>query len=213
MNTGLKTTFLIIGYLIITISAFMIIPQIVEITIGDGSQHFLVTAILSAFIGTLMVLISRTEDKTLNVREAFLMSNLAWFSISFFGALPLYFSSLDLTFTDAFFESVSGITTTGSTILPTVELASKGTLIWRSLLQWLGGIGIIVMAITILPLLNIGGMQLFRTEGMEVEKVVPKTTEIALSISKIYIYITLACFFSYSVAGMNTFDAIIFWNR
>jgi len=208
MNTGLKTTFLIIGYLIITISAFMIIPHIVEVTIGDGSQHFLVTAILSAFIGTLIVLISRTEDKTLNVREAFLMTNLAWLSISFFGALPLYFSSLDLTFTDAFFESVSGITTTGSTILPTVELASKGALIWRSLLQWLGGIGIIVMAITILPLLNIGGMQLFRTEGMEVEKVVPKTTEIALSISKIYIYITLACFFSYSVAGMNTFDAI-----
>ena len=87
-------------------------------------------------------------------------------SICFFGAIPLYFSSLDLTFTDAFFESVSGITTTGSTILPDIEELQRNFLVWRSLLQWLGGIGIIVMAITILPLLNIGGMQLFRSEGM-----------------------------------------------
>ncbi len=208
MNSGLKTTFLIIGYLIIILSGFMMIPHIVEITIGDKSQHFLVTGILSAFIGTLLVLISQTKDRSLNVQQAFLMTNLAWLSICFFGALPLYFSSLDLAFVDAFFESVSGITTTGSTILPEVERASKGILVWRSLLQWLGGIGIIVMAITILPLLNIGGMQLFRSEGMEVEKVVPKATEIALSITKIYIIITLACSIAYWISGMNLFDAI-----
>ena len=208
MNSGLKTTFLIIGYLIIILSGFMIVPHIVEITIGDKSQHFLVTGILSAFIGTLLVLISQTKDRSLNVQQAFLMTNLAWLSICFFGALPLYFSSLDLSFTDAFFESVSGITTTGSTILPEIEKASKGILVWRSLLQWLGGIGIIVMAITILPLLNIGGMQLFRSEGMEVEKVVPKATEIALSITKIYIVITLFCTLAYWYSGMNFFDAI-----
>ncbi|MBL61217.1 MAG: potassium transporter TrkH [Candidatus Pelagibacter sp.] len=208
MNSGLKTTFLIIGYLIIILSIFMIIPHIIEITIGDKSQHFLVTAILSAFIGTLLVLISQTKNRSLNVQQAFLMTNLAWLSICFFGALPLYFSSLDLTFVDAFFESVSGITTTGSTILPEVERASKGILVWRSLLQWLGGIGIIVMAITILPLLNIGGMQLFRSEGMEVEKVVPKATEIALSITKIYIIITIACIIAYWFSGMSFFDAI-----
>lgn len=208
MNSGLKTTFLINGYLIIILSIFMVIPHVVEITIGDKSQHFLVTGILSAFVGTLLVLVSQTKDRSLNVQQAFLMTNLAWLSICFFGALPLYFSSLDLTFVDAFFESVSGITTTGSTILPEVEKASKGTLVWRSLLQWLGGIGIIVMAITILPLLNIGGMQLFRSEGMEVEKVVPKSTEIALSITKIYIIITLACSVAYWFTGMVAFDAI-----
>ena len=208
MNSGLKTTFLINGYLIIILSIFMVIPHVVEITIGDKSQHFLVTGILSAFVGTLLVLVSQTKDRSLNVQQAFLMTNLAWLSICFFGALPLYFSSLDLTFVDAFFESVSGITTTGSTILPEVEKASKGILVWRSLLQWLGGIGIIVMAITILPLLNIGGMQLFRSEGMEVEKVVPKSTEIALSITKIYIIITLACSVAYWFTGMVAFDAI-----
>ena len=208
MNSGLKTTFLINGYLIIILSIFMIIPHIVEITIGDKSQHFLVTGILSAFVGTLLILISQTKDRSLNVQQAFLMTNLAWLSICFFGALPLYFSSLDLTFIDSFFESVSGITTTGSTILPEVEKASKGILVWRSLLQWLGGIGIIVMAITILPLLNIGGMQLFRSEGMEVEKVVPKSTEIALSITKIYIVITLACALAYWLSDMSIFDAI-----
>ena len=208
MNSGLKTTFLIIGYLIIILSIFMLIPHVVEMTIGDRSQHFLVTGILSAFIGTLLILVSQTKDRSLNVQQAFLMTNLAWLSICFFGALPLYFSSLDLSFTDAFFESVSGITTTGSTILTEVERASKGVLVWRSLLQWLGGIGIIVMAITILPLLNIGGMQLFRSEGMEVEKVVPKVTEIALSITKIYIFITILCSLAYWLSGMNIFDAI-----
>ncbi|MEK9680688.1 MAG: TrkH family potassium uptake protein [Pelagibacteraceae bacterium] len=208
MNSGIKTTFLIIGYLIIILSGFMMIPHVVELTIGDKSQHFLVTGVLSAFVGTLLVLISKTEDRSLNVQQAFLMTNLAWLSICFFGSLPLYFSSLDLSFTDAFFESVSGITTTGSTILPDIERASKGILVWRSLLQWLGGIGIIVMAITILPLLNIGGMQLFRSEGMEVEKVVPKATEIALSIIKIYIFITVLCAAAYWFSGMNLFDAI-----
>ncbi len=208
MNSGIKTTFLIIGYLIIILSIFMIIPHVVEMTIGNKSQHFLVTSILTAFIGTLLVITNKTDERTLNIQQAFLMTNLAWFSISLFGALPLYFSSLDLSFTDAFFESVSGITTTGSTILSEVEKASKGILVWRSLLQWLGGIGIIVMAITILPLLNIGGMQLFRSEGMEVEKVVPKSGEIALSITKIYMLITILCVLSYWLAGMNVFDAI-----
>ena len=89
-----------------------------------------------------------------------------------------------------------------------IERASKGILVWRSLLQWLGGIGIIVMAITILPLLNIGGMQLFRSEGMEVEKVVPKATEIALSITKIYIFITILCSLAYWLAMADIFDAI-----
>jgi trk system potassium uptake protein TrkH len=208
MNSGIKTTFLIIGYLIIILSIFMLIPHIVEMTIGNKSQHFLVTGILTAFIGTLLVITNKTEERSLNIQQAFLMTNLAWFSISLFGALPLYFSALDLSFTDAFFESVSGITTTGSTILPEVERASAGILVWRSLLQWLGGIGIIVMAITILPLLNIGGMQLFKSEGMEVEKVVPKSGEIALSITKIYISITVLCVFCYWLAGMGIFDAV-----
>ncbi len=208
MNSGIKTTLLITGYLIVVLAGFMLIPHVIEVTIGDKSHHFLITAILTAFIGVLLILTNQTEDKTLNIQQAFLMTNLAWLSISFFGALPLFFSKLGLTFTDAFFESMSGITTTGSTILPEIELASAGVLVWRSLLQWLGGIGIIVMAVTILPLLNIGGMQLFRSEGMDVEKVVPKSAEISFSIIKIYLVITVICIVSYWLGGMTWFDSV-----
>ena len=121
------------------------------------------------------------------------MTSLAWIIISLFGSLPFMFSTLNLTFTDAYFETMSGITTTGSTILIDVERSSKGILIWRALLQWLGGIGIIVMAITILPLLNVGGMQVFRSESSDTsEKILPRSREIAVAIFKIYFALTVS---------------------
>mgnify|MGYP003759029751 CR=1 FL=1 len=101
-------------------------------------------------------------DKKINLHQAFLLTSLSWITIAIFGALPLFFSKLNLSFTDAFFESMSGITTTGSTIITNLENAPKSILLWRALLQWLGGIGIIVMAITLMPIMNVGGMLLFK---------------------------------------------------
>ena len=209
MNSGIKTVFLISGYLLIILSCVMIIPYVVEQFMGDGSHVFAICSVLTAFIGILLIITNQTKNKKLNIQHAFLMTTLAWLFISLFGSLPFMFSTLNLNFTDAYFETMSGITTTGSTILIDVERSSKGILIWRALLQWLGGIGIIVMAITILPLLNVGGMQVFRAESSDnSEKILPRSREIALAIFKIYFVLTIACASFYFLFGMSVFDSI-----
>jgi len=208
MKDGTKTVFLVIGALLIILGLFMLIPYLVEITIGDKSHNFLFWSFFSIFIGYLLLVSNQTERKVLNIKEAFMMTSFSWIAVTLFASFPLMYSSLNLSFTDAFFESMSGITTTGSTILDKVEVASKGVLIWRALLQWLGGIGIVVMAITILPLLNIGGMSLFKSEGAEFEKILPSSKEIALVCAKIYLALTAICAFSFYLYGMSVFDAI-----
>ncbi|NCW79845.1 MAG: TrkH family potassium uptake protein [Pelagibacteraceae bacterium] len=208
MNTGLKTVFLVIGFLLIILGFFMIIPYIVEITIGDKTHTFLLSSIFSIFIGSLMVISNQTEDRMLNIKQAFMMTTFSWVAITLFASIPFMYSSLNLSFTDSFFESMSGITTTGSTILDNIEKASKGVLIWRAILQWLGGIGIIVMAITVLPLLNIGGMSLFKSEGIEFEKILPSSKAIALATTRIYFILTVICALSFWIFGMDYFDAV-----
>ena len=208
MKDGTKTVFLVIGALLIILGLFMLIPYLVEITIGDKSHNFLFWSFFSIFIGYLLLVSNQTERKVLNIKEAFMMTSFSWIAVTLFASFPLMYSSLNLSFTDAFFESMSGITTTGSTILDKIEVASKGVLIWRALLQWLGGIGIVVMAITILPLLNIGGMSLFKSEGAEFEKILPSSKEIALVCAKIYLALTAICAFSFYLYGMSIFDAI-----
>jgi len=149
------------------------------------------------------------QNRKLNLQQAFLLTSLSWIGIAIFGSLPFIFSKLQLPFTDAFFESMSGITTTGSTIIVNLDSAPKAILIWRSTLQWLGGIGIVIMAITVMPLLNVGGMQLFKLEsGDTTEKILPKTREIAFNIVAIYLFLSLACAISYFFSGMNIFDSI-----
>jgi trk system potassium uptake protein TrkH len=208
MKDGTKTVFLVIGALLIILGLFMLIPYLVEITIGDKSHNFLFWSFFSIFIGYLLLVSNQTERKVLNIKEAFMMTSFSWIAVTLFASFPLMHSSLNLSFTDAFFESMSGITTTGSTILDKIEVASKGVLIWRALLQWLGGIGIVVMAITVLPLLNIGGMSLFKSEGAEFEKILPSSKEIALVCAKIYLVLTAICAFSFYLYGMSVFDAI-----
>ena len=149
------------------------------------------------------------HDKKLNLQQAFLLTALSWLSIATFGSLPLFFSIDNFSFTDAFFESMSGITTTGSTIISNLENTPKGILFWRAILQWLGGIGIIVMAITLMPIMNVGGMQLFKVSNNDSsEKILPKSKEIALRLIYIYSGLTGLCAFSYNTLGMNIFDSL-----
>tara|TARA_B100001123_G_scaffold250802_1_gene279929 strand:- start:609 stop:2021 length:1413 start_codon:yes stop_codon:yes gene_type:complete len=195
--------------LLIILGAFMLIPFFVQFIYDEKNNTFISSALITAFIGTLLVLTNLEENRKLNLQQAFLLTVLSWLSIAIFGCLPFLFSSLNLSVVDSFFESMSGITTTGSTIIINLDNAPKSILIWRSILQWLGGIGIIVMAITILPLLNIGGMQLFRMESsVTAEKILPKTREVTLIISTIYLFLTFACGFAYWAVGMNIFDSI-----
>ena len=136
----------------------MLIPFFIQFIYGEENSVFISSASVTVFIGILLVLANLEEERKLNMQQAFILTTLAWFSIAVFGCIPFLLSDLNLSFVDAFFESMSGITTTGSTIINDLDYASKSILIWRAILQWLGGIGVIVMAITILPLLKIGGM-------------------------------------------------------
>ena len=209
MNNN-KTVFFAIGILLIILGAFMLIPFIVEFIYGEENSTFLSSSALTTFIGILLILTNLEENRKLNLQQAFLLTTLSWLSIAVFGSIPFMFSDLNLSIVDSFFESMSGITTTGSTIIVNLESTPKSILIWRAILQWLGGIGVIVMAITILPLLNVGGMQLFKKDQVSYasEKILPKTREVTLVISIIYLVLTFTCGVAYWFVGMNLFDSI-----
>jgi trk system potassium uptake protein TrkH len=187
----------------------MIIPIVIQIIYGELDSSFIGAGIITIIFGILFFLANLDHDKKLNLQQAFLLTSLSWLSIAIFGSLPFFFSSLQLSITDSLFESMSGITTTGSTIIINLNDSPKGILLWRALLQWLGGIGIIVMAITLMPIMNVGGMQLFKISSNDAsEKILPKSKEIALSLILIYSGLTFICSIFYKIFGMNYFDSI-----
>lgn len=204
---------MVIGIVLLVIAAAMLPPMLVDLAAGHPDwQVFFLSAALTAFVGLSLVLMTRGSGSgaELTVRQGFLLTTLIWFTTTVFAAVPLYYSSLGLGLADAFFEAMSGITTTGSTVVSGLDTAPGGILVWRALLQWLGGIGIIVMGIAILPMLSIGGMQLFRTESTDSsEKILPRAGQIATSIAAIYLAISVACASIYWLFGMTAFDAIL----
>jgi trk system potassium uptake protein TrkH len=187
----------------------MLIPVIVQFLYNEIDSSFFGASIVTIIFGILFFLSNLDHDKKLNLQQAFLLTALSWLSIAAFGSLPFFFSSVEFSFTNAFFESMSGITTTGSTIISNLEDIPKGILLWRAILQWLGGIGIIVMAITLMPIMNVGGMQLFKISNNDSsEKILPKSKEIALRLIYIYTGLTTLCAISYKILGMSTFDCL-----
>ncbi len=204
-----KTVFFTLGILQIILGIFMMIPIIAQFFFNEIDSSFFGASIITIIFGTLFFLSNLDHDKKLNLQQAFLLTALSWLSIAIFGSLPLIFSSVGFSFTNAFFESMSGITTTGSTIISNLDQMPKAILLWRGILQWLGGIGIIVMAITLMPIMNVGGMQLFKISNSDSsEKILPKSKEIALRLIYIYTGLTILCTVSYRILGMNTFDSI-----
>jgi len=204
-----KTVFFTLGVLQIILGISMIIPIVIQIIYGELDSSFIGAGIITIIFGILFFLANLDHDKKLNLQQAFLLTSLSWLCIAIFGSLPFFFSSLQLSITDSLFESMSGITTTGSTIIINLNDSPKGILLWRALLQWLGGIGIIVMAITLMPIMNVGGMQLFKVSSNDAsEKILPKSKEIALSLILIYSGLTFICSIFYKIFGMNYFDSI-----
>tara|TARA_B100000686_G_scaffold354234_1_gene463407 strand:+ start:1661 stop:3106 length:1446 start_codon:yes stop_codon:yes gene_type:complete len=203
-----KTVFFIIGILVVILGVFMMIPYGIQLLYGENNNSFLSSSVTTIFLGILTILINLKRDNQLNLQQAFLFSVLTWVSIAIFGSLPFMLSSLKLSFSDAFFESMSGITTTGSTVILDLDSSPKSILIWRAIMQWLGGVGIIVMATTVLPLLKVGGMQFFKTDSSGTEKILPKTIEVATIIITIYVILTFACGSIYWLQGMSIFDSI-----
>jgi len=207
--TNNKTIFFILGILQIILGFFMIFPIMVQIIYNDFNSTFVSSAIITIISGSLFCLSNLDQDKKINLQQAFLLTSLSWISVAIFGSLPFFLSDMNFSFSDSFFESMSGITTTGSTIIENLQNMPKGLLLWRAILQWLGGIGIVLMAITLMPLMKIGGMQLFKIDSSDSsEKILPKSREIALRIFLIYLCLTILCLISYFFSGMNIFDSI-----
>ena len=204
-----KTVFFTLGILQVILGLAMVIPIIIQFIYNELDSSFISSGIITIIFGILFFLSNLDHDKKLNLPQAFLLTALSWLSIAVFGSLPFIFSNLELNITDAFFESMSGITTTGSTIITNLNVAPKSILLWRAILQWLGGIGIIVMAITLMPIMNVGGMQLFKISSNDTaEKILPKSKEISLRLIFIYSILTFSCAFFYKIFGMNFFDSL-----
>ncbi|MGB0958810.1 MAG: TrkH family potassium uptake protein [Halocynthiibacter sp.] len=202
----------VIGLLVVILGATMLVPMLIDIL--DGAEHwtvFLVSAILTTLLGGALALsCANGVDEGLNIQQTFLLTTSVWVALPLFGAIPFVIGETDARFVDAYFEAMSGLTTTGSTVFSGLDALPKGLLLWRGMLQWFGGIGIIVVAMVFLPELRIGGMQIFRSEGFDTfGKILPRATEISSRISGIYVLLTFTCAFAYIASGMRTFDALV----
>lgn len=200
---------LTLGLVLCAIAATMVLPAIVDIADGQpGWRVFFASSVFTFFIGGLMLLVAYNDrPMELGLKEGFVLTTVTWVFVAAFAAIP--FVGLGLPYTDAFFEAMSGLTTTGSTVLVKLDLLPRGILLWRSILQGLGGLGIVVTALIILPFLRVGGMQLFQTESSDrSEKVLPRALELVTATAAIYGGLMVACIAAYLAFGMTPFDAV-----
>ncbi len=208
---ALQPIFFTIGFFLTALAGMMIIPTVTDWMQGDYNwRPFAISALMTGFIGLLMTFSNRPSGPTtLTIRETFILTAATWLVVSLFAAIPFILTNTTGSNTDSFFEAISGLTTTGSTVIKGLDFTSHGILLWRALLQWFGGIGIIVMAFTVMPLLKIGGMQLFRSEFSDrSEKVMPRVSQIASAIVLTYLFLTMLCIGLLYAAGMTFLEAV-----
>jgi len=207
----LRPVLFIVGAALLGLAAIMALPAAVDSFDGSPDWRAFLTAlaITAAFGGVLMLGFRQPRATGLTAREGFVLTVLAALALTFFSALPFMLSSARLGFTDAFFEAMSGLTTTGSTVLTHLDTMSHGLLLWRALLHLIGGIGAVLMAVAILPVLRIGGMQLFRTESTDkLERIRPRMSQVTALLMAVYFGLTALCVAALLAAGMDPFDAI-----
>lgn len=206
-----RPVFHIVGLVLCLLSAAMLVPAAVDGVAGDPEwMVFVASSGCTLFVGLGLVLGMRTTLGTLTIRQAYLATALGWIAPCVFAALPLAFGPAGLSAPDALFEATSGITTTGSTVLAGLDRLPPGLLLWRGLLNWLGGVGIIVMAVAVLPVLNIGGMQMFRIEVISAtERATPRAARIGTTIVGVYVGLTVVLYAALWAAGMGRFDAVV----
>ena len=206
----LRPVLMITGVLLSVLAVAMSLPALADVLSGEA--HWRIFAIVGAgtlFVGLTLILTCRGRSGAINLRQMILLTVISWVALAAFSAIPFLFGEFRLRPVDALFEAMSGITTTGATVLTGLDTAPPSLLLWRALLQWLGGIGIVVMAILVMPNLSIGGMQLFRLENSETsDKALPRTTQIVTRVGLVYIGLTAFCACGYWLAGMGAFDAI-----
>lgn len=204
----IRPVLLAVGIMTLLLGLAMVPSALIDL--ADGREDwgvFTISAFGTIFIGGCMALLAGRDEANSGPREAFFLTVLVWVALPAVAAIPFLFAGHTLT--DSVFESVSGLTTTGSTALTGLDDMSRGILLWRAILQWIGGIGIIVTAIAILPMLRVGGMQLFQIESSDVSgKFLPRVTEIAAQTGIVYLVLSVLCGLLYNINGMNTFDAV-----
>ena len=208
----IKSVIRILGLLLMLFSLAIIPPILVSVIYSDGETWSFFYALILIFVSGLLLWLPAMQAKTdLKLRDGFMIVVLFWFVLSTFASLPMILSeSLSISITDAIFESISGLTTTGATILNNIDDLPKSILFYRQYLQWLGGLGIIVLAVAVLPMLGVGGMQLYKAEvaGPIKNKITPRITETAKWLWIVYLIMTIVCGASYYIAGMPLFDSI-----
>lgn len=212
MAVDIRSPLYILGALLSVFSVGMLLPALADwVDGGPDSAVFFICFIVTIFAGgTLMAAFRPREKISVTIHQAFVLTAATWTLMTVFAALPLSASSLHLSFADAFFEAMSGVTTTGSTVLVGLDKMPTGILLWRGLLNWFGGVGIIVMAVAILPFLRIGGMQLFRTESSDrSEKSLPRVSQISVAIIVFYLLLSAVSVVLLWLVGVDLFDAIL----
>lgn len=206
----LRPVIFVVGLMVAALGLTMFAPMVVDYAYNDRSwQTFGISGLITTLLGAVMAMATYTPNPDLRARGAFLLTTASWAALSAVAAIPFLMEPMGMSITDAFFEATSGITTTGSTVLTGLDDLPKGILLWRAILQWIGGVGIIVTAMAVLPMLKIGGMQLFRLESSDMgEKILPRAASIAAAIGLIYLVLTILCAVGYMIVGMSAFDAV-----
>ncbi|PPR09165.1 MAG: Trk system potassium uptake protein TrkH [Proteobacteria bacterium] len=208
---NVSVCFYIFGILLLFFSSVVFASGFVGLAYADSSYHiFFIIGIILAFFAAILAFSQKPDNLKLTSKQGFLITVMTWLGLSFAGSLPLYFSIENISFMDAWFESVSAITTTGATVLSGLEHLDKSVQFWRMILQWLGGMGILVLAVAVLPFLGIGGMKLYKNElpGVSKDKLQPRIAETAKVLWGIYLFLTVLFALLYYLFGMNLFDAI-----
>lgn len=208
----LRPVLTIAGALLSILAMAMLVPAALDLAARRPDwQAFAAAAAVTLFVGVTLILANHRQAwRGFNLRQGFLIANLSWILVALFGALPFVFAETGLSLTDAVFESMSGITTTGATVLHDMTVVSPGILIWRALLNWLGGIGMIVTALAVLPVLQVGGMQLFRVEAFSENQVLPRAAEIGVGIALVYTGLTTLGAVALWLSGMPPFEALAY---
>ncbi|MCL7465137.1 TrkH family potassium uptake protein [Phaeovulum sp. NW3] len=202
----------VIGLLIAALGVAMLVPMAVDLQRGDPHwRAFLEAAIISVLAGGLVAMASSNALRgTLSLQQSFVLTSGVWLALPLFGALPFVIGAPGVSFTDAYFEAMSGVTTTGTTAFPSLDDLPAGTNLWRAILQWLGGLGIVIVAMIFLPVMKVGGMQYFRSEGFDtLGKILPRAKDIATAMIRIYVALTVICAAVYAGLGMTSFDAVV----
>lgn len=202
----------IIGCLAFVLGLAMLIPAAVDAARGDPHwRAFVEAAVITMTTGALLALASRDEGgRIISLQQSFVLTSAVWLTLPGFGALPFIIGAPGLSFTDAYFEAMSGVTTTGTTVIPSLDDLPRGTNLWRAILQWLGGLGIVIVAMIFLPVMKVGGMQFFRSEGFDtLGKILPRAGDISRALIRIYAGLTLACIAVFAMLGMTGFDAVV----